>query len=449
MFERLTQRLGSVFKTLTGRGKLNESNIKDALRQVRIALLEADVNLRVVKELLATLKVKAQGERVLTSLTPGQQFIGVVREELTELLKKQSGAFNLPKPATVMLVGLQGAGKTTTAAKLAKHYANKGGRDSLLIAADIQRPAAREQLVKLGDSIGQEVYPRKPFTKDAVGTALAGKRLADEHNRDLIIVDTAGRLQIDDELMVELEVLKKKLRPQAIWLTVDAMTGQEALNVAEEFHRRLELDGVIVSKLDGDARGGCVLSIAGGLGVPIRFVGVGETVNDLESFDAERLSRRVLGMGDVVGLVERAQEVFDADTTKRMEQKLLKGGFDLEDFAEQLRGLMKMGKLSDVVAMVPGFGKAAVGADEEEMARGLNRSIAIVNSMTPEERQHPNIIKGTRRRRIAAGSGVSVSRVNQLLNQYRTMSKTMSGLSGKKGRQRMKQMGLDPGMLGM
>ncbi|MCD4732814.1 signal recognition particle protein [bacterium] len=449
MFERLTQRLGSVFKTLTGRGKLNESNIKDALRQVRIALLEADVNLRVVKELLATLKVKAQGERVLTSLTPGQQFIGVVREELTELLKKQSGAFNLPKPATVMLVGLQGAGKTTTAAKLAKHYANKGGRDSLLIAADIQRPAAREQLVKLGDSIGQEVYSRKPFTKDAVGTALAVKRLADEHNRDLIIVDTAGRLQIDDELMVELEVLKKKLRPQAIWLTVDAMTGQEALNVAEEFHRRLELDGVIVSKLDGDARGGCVLSIAGGLGVPIRFVGVGETVNDLESFDAERLSRRVLGMGDVVGLVERAQEVFDADTTKRMEQKLLKGGFDLEDFAEQLRGLMKMGKLSDVVAMVPGFGKAAVGADEEEMARGLNRSIAIVNSMTPEERQHPNIIKGTRRRRIAAGSGVSVSRVNQLLNQYRTMSKTMSGLSGKKGRQRMKQMGLDPGMLGM
>lgn len=449
MFERLTQRLGSVFKVLTGRGKLSEKNIGDALRQVRIALLEADVNLRVVKEFLTTLREKAQGEKVLTSLTPGQQFIGVVLEELTGLLKKQSGVFNLPQPATVMLVGLQGAGKTTTAAKLAKYYANNGGRDSLLIAADIQRPAAREQLVKLADSIGHEVYPREPFTKDALGTALAGKRLADKHNRDLIIVDTAGRLQIDDALMGELEVLKKKLRPQAVWLTVDAMTGQEALNVAEEFHRRLNLDGVIVSKLDGDARGGCVLSIAGGLGVPIRFVGVGERVADLELFSAERLSRRVLGMSDVVGLVERAQEVFDADSAERMEKKLLKGGFDLKDFAEQLRGLTKMGKLSDVVAMVPGFAGAAAGADEEEMARGLRRSIAIINSMTPDERRHPNIIKGSRRRRIAAGSGVSVSRVNQMLNQYRTMAKTMSGLSGKKGRRRMKQMGLDPGMLEM
>lgn len=444
MFERLTERLGVLFKRLTGRGKLSEDNVKDALREVRVALLEADVNLRVVKRFLKSVKEKALGGEVLNSLTPGQQFIGVVKEELTALLEGAGDKLNLPKPATVLLVGLQGSGKTTTAAKLARWYEKNQQRDSLLVACDTRRPAAREQLVRLADLIKVDVHPRKPFTKDAPGTAREGAKLAAAAGRELTIIDTAGRLQIDEELMVELEEIRTGIKPQAVWLVVDAMTGQEALEVVAEFHRRLELDGVIVSKLDGDARGGCILSIAGGLGVPVRFVGTGERPDDLEPFRAEGLARRILGMGDVVGLVERAREAYDEQQAARLGEKMLKGGFDLEDFREQLIAIRKMGDVNEIMAMVPGMRNLTAGADSEQTEVELRRSLAVIESMTPRERRHPNIIKGSRRRRIAAGAGVAVARVNRLLGQYRQMAKALGGMSGKKGRRRLKQLGIDP-----
>jgi signal recognition particle subunit SRP54 len=443
MFERLTRRLGGLFKRLSGRGKLSEQNVKEALREVRVALLEADVNLRVVKRFLKGVKEDALGAEVLDSLTPGQHFIGVVQRRLRELLERSDARLNLPRPALLMLVGLQGGGKTTTAAKLAKRFGAEG-RSCLLVATDTRRPAAREQLVKLADLIKAEVHPREPFAEGPTATALAGKRLAEAHGHELTIVDTAGRLQLDEELMAELVEQKRALRPQGVWLVVDAMTGQEALNVAEAFHERLELDGVIVSKLDGDARGGCILSIAGGLGLPVRFVGTGERPDDLDVFRPDGLSRRILGLGDVIGLADKARRVYDEDQAKKLEKKLLKGGFDLSDFAEQLRGIAKMGDLSEIIGMVPGMRSLAAGADEDQLQRELRRSEAVIGSMTPKERRYPNIINGSRRRRIARGSGVTVARVNQLLNQYRQMAKAFSGLSGKKGRRKLKAMGLDP-----
>jgi signal recognition particle subunit SRP54 len=446
MFDRITDRLSAVFKGLTGRGKLNEANISDALREVRVALLEADVNLAVVKVFLEEVRAGALGEAVLGSLTPGQQFVGVVQRELTALLAKNAGEFNLPSPATVMLVGLQGSGKTTAAAKLARWYAGHGNRRSLLAACDVRRPAAREQLEVLAGRVGAESFPEK-FTEDAVGTALAAKRQADRRNLDLTVVDTAGRLQIDEPLMAELAEMKGKLRPQAIFLVVDAASGQEALNVAQVFHGRLGLDGVIVSKLDGDARGGCILSIAGGLKVPVRFVGTGETPDDLEPFDPDRLSRRILGLGDVVGLVEKAQEAFDARQAERFAEKAVKGGFDLEDFADQLRGIKKMGRMADLLALVPGMRQFSQEADGEGLDRGVKRTLAIIDSMTPDERRHPNLIQGSRRRRIAAGSGTTTADVNRLLAQYRAMAKAFEGLSGKKGQRMMRRLGIDPSKL--
>jgi signal recognition particle subunit SRP54 len=389
MFDRITERLSGVFMKLTGRGRLDEENIGETLREVRVALLEADVNLTVVKGFLEEVRGKALGEAVLGSLTPGQQFVGVVQRELTALLGRHAGEFNLPVPATVMLVGLQGSGKTTTAAKLARWYGRKGDRRVLLAACDVRRPAAREQLTVLAERVGAEPFPGKdkggkPLVfEDAVGTALAAKRYADAHNLDLTIVDTAGRLQIDEPLMAELAETRRKLKPQAALLVVDAMTGQEALNVARTFHERLGLSGVVVSKLDGDARGGCVLSIAGGLGVPIRFVGTGETPDDLEPFDPDRLSRRILGLGDVVGLVERAQEAFDQKQIEKLERRVVKGGLDLEDFAEQLRGIKKMGRMGDLLALVPGMRGFAREADGEGLDRGVKRALAIIDSMTP------------------------------------------------------------------
>jgi len=445
MFDRITDRLSAVFKGLTGRGKLNEANISDALREVRVALLEADVNLAVVKVFLEEVRAGALGGAVLGSLTPGQQFVGVVQRELTALLGKNAGEFNLPSPATVMLVGLQGSGKTTAAAKLARWYAGHGNRRSLLAACDVRRPAAREQLEVLAERVGAEAFPHESFTEDAVGTALAAKRQADRRNLDLTVVDTAGRLQIDEPLMAELAEMKGKLRPQAVFLVVDAASGQEALNVAQVFHGRLGLDGVIVSKLDGDARGGCILSIAGGLKVPVRFVGTGETPDDLEPFDPDRLSRRILGLGDVVGLVEKAQEAFDARQAERFAEKAVKGGFDLEDFADQLRGIKKMGRMADLLALVPGMRQFSQEADGEGLDRGVKRTLAIIDSMTPDERRHPNLIQGSRRRRIAAGSGTTTADVNRLLAQYRAMAKAFEGLSGKKGRRMMRRLGVDPG----
>jgi len=446
MFDRITDRLSAVFKKLTGRGKLTEANIGETLREVRVALLEADVNLVVVKVFLEGVRAGALGEAVLGSLTPGQQFVGVVQRELTALLAKNAGKFNLPVPATVMLVGLQGSGKTTTAAKLARWYSKHGDRRALLAACDVQRPAAREQLEILARHVGAESFPEM-FTADAVGTALAARRQADRRNLDLTVVDTAGRLQIDEPLMAELAEMKGKLRPQAVFLVVDAASGQEALGVAETFHGRLGLDGVIVSRLDGDARGGCILSIAGGLGVPIRFVGTGETPDDLEPFDPDRLSRRILGLGDVVGLAERAREAFDVRQAERLAEKAVKGGFDLDDFAEQLRGIKKMGRMGDLLALVPGMRRFAQEADGEGLDRVMKRALAIMDSMTPDERRHPNLIDGSRRRRIAVGSGTTTADVNRLLAQYRSMAKAFDGLSGKKGRRMMRRFGIDPSKL--
>ncbi|MCX5753970.1 MAG: signal recognition particle protein [Candidatus Krumholzibacteria bacterium] len=423
MFQDLSDRFARIFKELRGQGKVREAHIAEAMREVRRALLEADVNYKVVKEFVGRVGERAVGQKVLDSLTPDQQIIKIVHEELVTLLGTKPVSFNLSgSPASVMIVGLQGSGKTSFAAKLAV-FARKKGRRPLLVAADIYRPAAVEQLKVLARQIGVPIHA--PGTDvPVVEIAESALRVAKRDLCDTVIVDTAGRLHIDREMMAELGSVKGVLAPEETLLVLDSMTGQEAVRVAEEFAREVDLTGVVLTKLDGDTRGGAALSVASVTGKPIKFACVGEKVDDLEAFYPDRMASRILGMGDVLSLIEKAQETIDAKTAQELERKLRRESFTLEDFLGELQRLRKMGPLDQVLGMMPGVkirGVAGGDAGEKE----LRKIEAIIRSMTPEERRDPHIIDGSRRRRIAAGSGTLVQDVNRLLNQFQEMRKMM------------------------
>ncbi len=433
-FENITARLQGVFKNLRGKGKLTEKDVRTAMREVRLALLEADVNYRVVKDFVATLTERAIGSEVLESLTPAQQVIKIVHEEMTHLMgESQSKITFASKPPTViMIVGLQGSGKTTTSAKLA-HYFKKQGRKPLLTACDVYRPAAIKQLQVLGEQLTLPVFTLGD-KQNPVDIAKGAISQACKQGQDLVILDTAGRLHVDQILMDELAELKKHCTPQEILLVVDAMTGQDAVNVADSFHQKLTIDGVILTKLDGDTRGGAALSVRAVTGAPIKFVGMGEKMDALEPFHPERMASRILGMGDVLTLIEKAQETIDLQKAQDFERKLMANQFTLEDFLEQIQQMRNLGPWEQILDLIPGMGKLkgmpGFHIDDKE----IGHVEAIIRSMTPEERQRPEIIKGNRRKRIARGSGTSLQEVNRLLKQFAQMKKLMKQFSsGKKG----------------
>jgi len=430
MFEVLSERLGEVFRRLAGKGRLSEKDIEEGLRQVRLALLEADVNLKVVKEFTARVRERCLKAEVLEHLSSAQQVVKIVYEELVGLLGERAPLTPAPHPPSVlMLVGLQGSGKTTTAAKLALHLRRSGQR-TLLVAADLRRPAAVEQLATLGGQLGLPVY-REELTSNAVKVARAGVQKGQELGVNWVLVDTGGRLHIDDEMMHELEDVKAAVAPHETLLVVDSMTGQDAVRAADDFNKRVKLTGLILTKLDGDARGGAALSVTQVTGVPIKFIGVGEKLDALEPFHPDRLASRILGMGDIVTLVEKAQEVVDTRKAKELERKMRKATFGLDDFLEQIQNMKKMGSITQMLEMVPGFSaiskKLPAAALDE---RQVKRVEAIIQSMTPAERQNPDILNGSRRRRIAAGSGMTTEDVSRLVNQFRQAQKLMKQLSG-------------------
>ncbi|MGE0822457.1 MAG: signal recognition particle protein [Candidatus Binatia bacterium] len=443
MFESLGEKLESVFRRLRGHGKLTEKNIEDALREVRLALLEADVNFKVVKDFVDRIKEQALGQNVLASLTPEQQFIKIVHAELVNLLGGQQTELDLAAapPVVILLVGLNGSGKTTTSGKLARYLKTELGRSPYLIPADIYRPAAIDQLQIIAKDLGVPIYPtpNDGTAGDPIAIVNAGVEAARRQACDVAIVDTAGRLQIDDELMNELVLMRNAIHPHQVLLVADAMTGQEAVNVAAGFHSRVGLDGVILTKVEGDARGGAALSLRSVAEKPILFVGVGEKLDALEPFYPDRAASRILGMGDMLSLIEKAEKVYDQKQAEILEKKLRKNQFTLEDFQEQLRVIKKMGSVTDLVAMIPGGKKLMQGTDATAAEREFKRIEAIISSMTKEERQKPEILNGGRRRRIAIGSGTSVAEVNRFLKQYLDAKKVMRkitqlGTSGKLGK---------------
>jgi signal recognition particle subunit SRP54 len=427
VFESLTEKLNSVFRSLAGRGRITEANISDAMNDVRKALLEADVNYNVVKDFCKSVRDTAIGAEVIKSLHPSQVFIKIVNDELTKLMGPADSKiyFVSPGPTVIMLAGLQGGGKTTTAAKLAKYLVDKGKR-TLLVADDLQRPAAVEQLAALGRQLNIDVYTED--SKDPVKVAKNAVRHAKNNNYDVAVLDTAGRLHIDEDMMTEIANVAKTVTPHQIYLVCDAMTGQDAVNSAKEFNDRLELDGVILTKLDGDARGGAALSVKAVTGKPIKFIGVGEKLDKLEEFHPDRMAGRILGMGDVVSLVERAQEHFEAEEAAKMQQKMLKGTFGFDDFLKQMQAVKKMGGVKDIIKMLPGMGSQIGDLDIDE--EQFQQMEAIVQSMTPAERRNPDIIESSRRRRIAAGAGVEPHDVSGLVKTFmrsRDMLKAISG----------------------
>lgn len=438
MFDKLQERFESTFKKVRGYGKLTESNIKDTLREVRVALLEADVNFKVTKDFLEKVKEKAMGEDVLTSITPGQQFIKIVYDELCEVL----GSANKPldvaaaPPVPVMLIGLQGSGKTTTSAKLAIHI-RKMGRKPLLVPSDIYRPAAIDQLVKLGKQINVEAFTMD-VVKDPITICKEAKIYAMRNGYDTIIIDTAGRLHIDDNMVNELVEQKKVLNPKETLLVLDAMTGQDAVSIATVFNEKLGIDGIILTKLDGDTRGGAAISIKAVTGKPIKFIGVGEKLDALEPFFPDRLASRILGMGDVVSLVEKAQDIYDEKQARELERKFRKDEFTLEDFRDQIRQMKKMGSLESIIGMIPGMNKLKGAINFAEAEKDIRKTEAIINSMTSKERAKPNIIDGSRRLRISKGSGTQVQDVNDLLKKYMETKKLLKKFTkgGAKGLQR-------------
>ncbi|NOY70194.1 MAG: signal recognition particle protein [Deltaproteobacteria bacterium] len=429
MFDNLSDKLNGVFKKLKGHGKLTEKNIEEGLREVRLALLEADAHYRVVKQLLADIKVRAIGREVLTSITPAQQVIKIVNEELTALMGSENEALDLsgPAPATIILVGLQGSGKTTTAGKLAA-FLRKTGRKPYLVPADVYRPAAIDQLTKLAGQLSVPVYP-STTDMDPVSISLKARAEAPSHGCDTVIIDTAGRLHVDEELMAELAAIKKAVTPSDILLVADAMTGQDAVNIASSFDKELDIGGVILTKMDGDARGGAALSIRAVTGKPIKFVGVGEKANALEAFYPDRMASRILDMGDILTLIEKAQGVVDEKKAAELEKKLRKNKFTLEDFRDQMAQVRKMGSLSDLVKMIPGVNKIKQLGKLDVDDRELVRIEAIINSMTAGERSNHHIINGSRRKRIARGSGTNVSEVNRLLKNYTQVLKMLKKIN--------------------
>ncbi|MBD3385554.1 signal recognition particle protein [candidate division KSB1 bacterium] len=429
MFQEISEKFDGIFKRLRGHGKLSEKNISESMREVRRVLLEADVNYKVVKQFIASVEKKAVGQDVLKSITPGQQVIKIIHDELAGLMgeKQEPLTFSNRIPGTIMLVGLQGSGKTTTAGKLATFIQQKG-RKPLLVAADVYRPAAVEQLRIVGREIDTMVYSDEG--KDVVKICKEAESFAKEHLHDTLIIDTAGRLHVDETMMDELDRLKSELHPEEILFVADGMTGQDAVNTAKVFTEALDFTGVILTKMDGDARGGAALSVRAVTGKPIKFLGVGEKYNQIEVFHPARMASRILGMGDVVSLVEKAQQSIDQEKAAKLEQKMMRDRFTLTDFYEQLQQIKKMGPLQDVLSMLPGNQKALKNMQVDENA--LVQTEAIINSMTIEERMKPHIINGSRRKRIAYGSGTRVQDVNRLLNQFTMMQKMLKRM--KKGR---------------
>ncbi len=441
MFDNLSDRLNAVFKKLKGHGKLTEKNIEEGLKEVRMALLEADVHYKVVKKFVADIKERALGQEVMESLTPGQQVIKIVDQELTELMGGRLENLNLSgsHPASIMLVGLQGSGKTTTAGKLAV-YLRKQGRKPYLVPADIYRPAAIDQLNKLGDQLGVPVFPSNPEI-DPVKICQQARTTAHRELCDTLLIDTAGRLHIDEELMTELCRIKDAVKPSDILLVADAMTGQDAVNIAESFNNTLNIGGVILTKMDGDARGGAALSIKSVTDKPIKFIGVGEKLSDLEPFHPDRMSSRILGMGDVLTMIEKAQTIVDEKKAVELEKRLRKNEFTLEDFRDQMVQIRKMGSISELINMIPGMGKIKQLKNLEVDENEFIKIEAIINSMTPQERHQHTLIKGSSRKRIAKGSGTSVQDINNLLKNYTQVVKMMKKIN--KGGMR----GLGQGML--
>ena len=429
MFESLTAKLDGIFSRLRGRGKLTEATVQEAMREVRLALLEADVNFQVVKDFVQRVREQALGQEVMRSLTPGQQVVKIVRDELTALMGETYRPLTMaPRSPTVfLLVGLHGSGKTTTAAKLAKKVQEMGHRP-LLVAADVYRPAAMEQLRVLGESIRTPVFVQEG-ARDAVKICRQAFDYARTTNCDALILDTAGRLQIDEELMQELRDIKQATTPHYTFLVVDAMTGQEAVKVAKAFDEAVAIDGTILTKLDGDARGGAALSIKAVVGKPVQFVGVGEKLEALEPFHPDRMASRLLGMGDVLTLIEKAEQTIDQEAAAALEQKMRQASFTLEDFRSQLQQIKQMGSLESLLSMIPGIKAAKLPPVDEG---GLKKVEAIISSMTPTERHNHTIINGSRRKRIAHGSGTSVEDVNRLLKQFAQTQKLMKSLVGKK-----------------
>ncbi|MFQ5770002.1 MAG: signal recognition particle protein [bacterium] len=433
MFQDLTEKLEGVFKKLRGHGKLTEKNISDAMREIRRVLLEADVNFRVAKDFIAKVQEKALGQAVLKSITPAQQVIKIIHDELTALMGDAEATLktaSLP-PTIIMLVGLQGSGKTTLAGKLASYLKNRE-RVSMLVAADLQRPAAIEQLKIVGEQVGARVLTQ--YDSTPIKVCVDAVKQARKEGLDTVIFDTAGRLHIDAELMTELTQIKEKTQPHEIFFVADGMTGQDAVNTAQQFDQRLDFTGIVLTKLDGDARGGAALSIRAVTGKPIKFISVGEKFAALEKFHPDRMASRILGMGDVVSLVEKAQQAVDEEKARKLEKKLRRQEFTLEDFYDQLQQIKKMGPLEELMQMIPGLGGKAM-KDLKVDEGALVYTEAIINSMTPYERRCPNIINGSRRKRIAQGSGTSVQEVNKLLNQFQMMQKMVKKMSkfGMKG----------------
>ena len=452
MFENLTDKLQRAFKNLRGQGTLTAENMEEALKEIRLALLEADVNFKVVKDLIDHIRDKATGQEVLTSLSPAEMVIKVVRDELIETLGKDTAKFKFSSqpPTVVLMAGLQGSGKTTTSGKLAAWF-KKGGRRPMLVSVDVYRPAAREQLKIVAQAIGAKLYEGadvKSDTESVVRLAKEARREAIINGCDILIVDTAGRLHIDEQLMDEMQALKKLLTPQEVLFVADAMTGQDAVNSASEFHQKLQLTGVVLTKMDGDARGCAALSIRAVTGQPIKFLGTGEKYDALEPFHPDRVVGRILGMGDILSLIERAEEKIDKKKSDEFARKALSGdGFSLEDFRDQLRQVRKMGSLQSIMGMLPKVGPFAqmqqAGSKVDE--KQINRVEAIINSMTSYEREHHEVINGSRRKRIARGSGTSVPEVNNLLRQYVQMRKMFKSMSKPSFARRLGGMKL-PGM---
>jgi signal recognition particle subunit SRP54 len=434
MFDTLSGKLQRVFKNLRGEGKLTAANMEDALREIRVALLEADVHFKVVKQFIEQVKEKALGEEVLTALSPAQQVVKIVRDELTKMLGSHTSRLRFANepPTVVLIVGLQGSGKTTSTAKLARFLTKEGSKPQL-VSVDVYRPAARHQLSILAKNVSTPIYEGAPEETKPLELARSARREAMQTGRDVVLVDTAGRQHIDDQLMQELSELKEALNPTEILFVADAMTGQDAVKSAGEFHQRLGITGVVLTKMDGDARGGAALSIRSITGQPLKFVGVGEKTDALEAFHPDRVASRILGMGDVLSLIDKVQETIDQETAEKMQEKLLGDDFSLEDFRDQIKQIRKLGSLGGLLEMMPQIGPLKdlknTKIDESE----VGRVVAIIDSMTPKERRNHMIINGSRRRRIAKGSGTSVQDVNNLLKQYAQARKMMKSFTGQAG----------------
>ncbi len=450
MFESITEKLQAAFSKFTSRGRLTETNIQEGLREVRQALLEADVNFKVAKGFINSVSQKAVGKEVIESIRPGQQIVKIVHDELVSLMGPTDCTLHYrPKgPTVILMAGLQGSGKTTTCGKLSKYLVKKGKRP-LLVAADVQRPAAVEQLQVLGRSLGLPVYAEPTGRPPKICERAIGH--AEETNRDVVVLDTAGRLHVDAEMMREVKEIADRTRPDEVFLVCDAMTGQDAVNSASEFHAQLPLTGIILTKLDGDARGGAAMSVKAVTGKPIKFVGLGEKVEDFDEFHADRMASRILGLGDVVSLVEKAQENLEQEKVERAAQAFLQDQFTFVDFLEMMQQVKKLGRMKDILSLVPGMGQALKGTEIND--KDLGRVEAIIQSMTAEERLHPEIFDGNRRRRVARGSGTRVEDVNELLRDFqhmRKMMKQMRGLmggKGKLGRLKMQQFGKAKGKI--